>query len=203
MYGLAEKLFYTLSAVVLGSAFFVVSPTHNSDTAFFQTQVRGEFAKASVQLLGDEPMFTEVPLVISAVNDFYAKSADAMIALLTPAPSEQDAAAIAISTYNNLRVALRPVAPIEPQVSAAVQETQITIPQNFMQEDPVLNIIPPSITFEDPMTTTTVASDSPAVNDSGFPWVNLRDINTGQIYCVAIYNTEVNRYLGPCKNDYR
>jgi hypothetical protein len=116
---------------------------------------------------------------------------------------KQDAAAIAISTYNNLRVALRPVAPIEPQVSAAVQETQITIPQNFMQEDPVLNIIPPSITFEDPMTTTTVASDSPAVNDSGFPWLNLRDINTGQIYCVAIYNTEVNRYLGPCKNDYR
>jgi len=45
-------------------------------------------------------------------------------------------------------------------------------------------------------------SMSAPVNDSDRPWVTLKDNLTGQKYCVAIYNNEVNKYLGECKYDY-
>jgi len=41
------------------------------------------------------------------------------------------------------------------------------------------------------------------VNNQAQPWVTMQDNMTGQLYCLAIYDGEVNKYLGPCKYDYQ
>jgi hypothetical protein len=151
----------------LGSAFFVVQPASSADVSGFQFHVREEFATASIQIFGDQPMFEEVPLVVSAINNFYQKSADAMIAILTPPASEDDLVKVAQATYHNLEVALKPVRVAEPQVLGA--ETKIEIPQNFMQEAPLPNIIP-----QQKLRASFPEENLPAVRNRVLPWVTLQ-----------------------------
>lgn len=204
MGGWAEKLFYTLSAVVLGSAFFVLQPNPHPEVALFQNQVKNEFVFATTQVIGDQPIFGSVEIVISAVHEFYFRSAEVMITLLTPPPSTEDTMWIAGEVYDKFAMAFT-TGILKPQVLGVENKETVYVPENFMIEEPIINIIPPQALFvheQQPVVLSASTETTHAVNDDGYPWVNLRDNSTGQVYCVAIFNSEVNRYLGPCKNDY-
>ncbi|HEV8601698.1 MAG TPA: hypothetical protein VGQ87_03855 [Patescibacteria group bacterium] len=41
------------------------------------------------------------------------------------------------------------------------------------------------------------------VNSQAQPWVTVQDNMTGQLFCLAIYDGEVNKYSGPCRYDYQ
>ncbi|MBX4204882.1 MAG: hypothetical protein KW788_01680 [Candidatus Doudnabacteria bacterium] len=207
MYWFAEKLFYTLSAVVLGSAFFVIQPTQRAEVAAFQHEVRQQFAVASHQVFGDEPLMVDsTKLVVSSVYEFYMRSADAFIALTTPSASQNDLNIIIADVYNKITTSLdnreRQAAPqvlgIETVETQTIEVQPLILP-NFMQEEPVMDIVP---SHREVTAHPIIQASHPAVNDHGMPWVDLRDNQTGQIYCVAIYNAEVNRYLGPCIDEY-
>jgi hypothetical protein len=206
-----EQLFYGLSAVVLGAALFVLQPANNSDLAKFQANIKDQVSVATVQVFGDQPVFSGVDLIVGSINEFYNQSADAFLALLAPTPGEEDMSRVAQNVYAQIVVMFDQNSIQQPQVAGVQIEAPPAVPDNFMQEEPLYNIVPelpsapPSPYFETPFRkkiTQSAASFTPAVNDGGGAWVNLRDEVTGQIYCVAIYNSEINRYLGPCKNDY-
>ena len=215
MYAISEKIFYSLAATLLGAAFFVVQPAHNTDVMAFQNSIEHQFQVAIIQLWGDRPVNADAMVAINGINEFYQRSSDAAIALLAPAKSEQPMFAVLGVTYSDFKLALG-----KPQASSVVSSAQISqnnvqdndfvVPVNFMQEPPVANIVPASLQKrqealakkQETIASANIASNAPAVNDLGNSWVNLRDNDTGQVYCVAIYNAEVNRYLGPCKDDY-
>ncbi|HEX5430230.1 MAG TPA: hypothetical protein VFX17_04105 [Patescibacteria group bacterium] len=205
-----EQLFYSLSAVLLLAAAFVLQPARNSDVAQFQQSVKHQFQVATLEVIGDRPWFGEVNLIVSSVNEFYQESADAVIVALTPAPTESGVAYIGNSMIHEFAQLLTPAKINQPAV-AVVPTFQI--PANFMQEPPIDNIIPAG-DHKNPVADAngaqasisavqSIASANTAINDGlGSPWVNLRDSDTGQVYCVAIFNAEVNRYIGPCKDEY-
>ena len=206
-----EKLFYSLSSLTLGAALFVLSGSINPDVVKFQTEVKQQVTVASIQVFGDQPVFDEVLFVIGSINEFYHRSADEMIAMLTPVAGEQDQLNdLAIGVYKGLKVALQTNVHIaqnaQPMVlgsetSQVEEEFSTQIPANFMQEEPVYGPVNQTMT-----TTATLAPPADFNNSktsSSNTWVSMTDGVTGQIYCVGVFNAEVNRYLGPCVNDYK
>ena len=75
-----------------------------------------------------------------------------------------------------------------------------------MSEEPLYNIVPYRTIVKTIGTVAGASIDLRAmtdpVNSQNQPWVTMRDALTGQYYCLAVYNGEVNKYLGPCKFDY-
>ena len=209
MYTISEKSFYFLSSLALMAALFVLQPNGNNQVADFQSQIGKEFQIASIQVFGDQPVLTDVRTIISGVNDFYQQSADAMLALLTPTAQEGDLNQIVAQTYHNFRLAFEIKA--TPQVAGTftvrqnqepvTTEEPETVPDNFMQEPPINNLIPDGIVPNVSFNSENYSGSLPQVSTAS--WTNMRDSVTGQVYCVAIFNAEVNRYLGPCKNDYQ
>jgi hypothetical protein len=208
MYGLAEKIYYGLLALVLASVLFVVQQSDNKDVSLFQSQVKNEFKIAAVQVLGDQSVFESFQIVISGVNQFYEDAATEMIAMLQPAPSEQDMNTMLSEVYKKLIVAFNPktyhdqLAQVQPKVLGAETREQspvVAAPEIHASHE-MVGPIPPPIPLDFKKITTTASV--PAIETDDRVWVDLNDGVTGQTYCVAIFNAEVNRYLGSCKHDY-
>jgi len=196
----AEKLFYGFSAVLLGAGIFVIQPAHNQDVSNFQSNIKNQFALAAGEVLDYHPMLDSVEFIVSGVNQFYQEAAISMTAILTPSGSMNGLNFVATSTYQRFASLFNQNLPKVAGISiiARQKEETLVIPPNFMQEDPVYNIVPQqSLNF--------APANQAAIIPPAIPketWMNITDTNTGQVYCVAIFNSEVNRYLGPCKNDY-
>lgn len=198
----ADQIFYGLAAVVLGAALFVMSPAQTQDLVAFQSAIKTQVATATVQVFGDQPVFSDVEFVVSSINDFYTQSADAMIALLTPTTSDNDLNYVVAQVYSQF-AGMFTTHLDQPRVAGVSTEIVEKTPANYMQEPALENILPVYALPTMPPTPPVLEKSVTAVNDNGQTWVDLRDASTGQVYCVAIFNAEVNRYIGPCKLDYR
>ncbi len=196
MYGKAASIFYGLSSFLLLTGLFIMSESQTPEVLRMQSQIKYEFSVAWQQTWGDQPYFDELIAVIEGVDAFYAQATDQTIALLEDnTGSDQDFAFVIAAVYNNFAQSFKTE---DDKTLAVVQEVPMIDPQTFMSEEPLRNIVPEGSVagvheiFE---------FNTEPVN-SGQPWVTVRDNNTGQLYCLAIYNGEVNKYLGECKYDY-
>lgn len=185
----AQNLYNALAIFVLGTGLFVLQQSYIPKVADWQDGIKQEFGKAFVQTVGDQPLFTEFGFVFDSVNDFYNQAADAAIALIASPQSDQDIAFVFGSVYNTFAQALMPKLPVA-----------LNIPlEKFMTEEPLYNIIPDIGMKNNQEVAGTSFTDPVNANNS---WVTIEDNSTGQLYCLAIYNGEVNKYLGVCKSDY-
>ncbi len=186
----AEKLFYTLAGFVLLTALFVLHPTNQSEVANLQNQMSSQFAVAWQQTIGDQPYFDDVALVFDSIERFYGQAGDATIALFDHGVADRDLAFIFTNVYQDFGAAIAHL-PKNGDKTTAIA----SLSPNFMSEPAIYNIVPVLA----PTAVVSGASIEP-VNKTN-SWVTIRDNFTGQLYCLAIYNNNINKYLGACKND--
>ncbi len=192
----AIPIFYGLSAFVLMTAFFVLQPSKTPEVASFQSGIQQQFSMAWEQTLGDEPYFDSLAYVYDSVAAFYDQSAQATVALLTQPESDAALYHLATATYEVFAKAF---------VQASAPKVAIPVPVRppdgqFMTQAAITNIIP-DLSIGSVSGASYSHSQEP-INKTVNSWVTLQDNYTGQMYCLAIYNGEVNKYLGACKNDY-
>ncbi|HTL39586.1 MAG TPA: hypothetical protein VL306_02130 [Methylomirabilota bacterium] len=180
---------------------FIFFPNSSANVLSFQHQAQTSLSIAWQQTIGDQPYFAEVGDVIDGVASFYDQATNATIAMLSMPEADQDLAAVFSKTYQLLAHSLD-----KPNTAVALNENMVN-PADFMTQEPVFNIIldktqnvsaKPEVSGEE----ITVFHNSSEVVNLENPWFTAMDAMTGQKYCMAIYNGEVNKYLGECKNDY-
>jgi hypothetical protein len=191
------ETFYGLSIFVLGTVLFVMQPNQNAGVATVQSEIKQSFSIAWQQTIGDQPYFTDLAEVYDGVEAFFKQTTDATIALFQGSESDTDIAFIYKTVYQDF------AGMFNQTPHTAVVELP-AMPKNFMAEKPINNIVPEvhitKNTYQGSGEVAGVSVDKP-VNDIN-SWVTIRDNYTGQLYCLAVYNGDVNKYLGACKNDY-
>ena len=182
-------------------AVFVLQKSPHAEVAMLQDQMMGQFAVAWQEVIGDQPYFDDVALIFNSTGEFYVQSANATIALFEHGVTDHELAFIASGVYHNISAAVVRVVIGEEQSEES--NVLASIGSEFMSEPAILNIVPAN-PYLSGLTVSQgeVAGEVIAPVNAETPWVTIQDNFTGQIYCLAIYNNEVNKYLGPCKYDY-
>ena len=176
------------------TAFFVLQPSKTPEVASYQSGIQQQFSMAWKQTLGDGPYFDSLAYVYDSVTAFYDQSAQAAVALLAQPESDEALYHVASATYEVFAKAL-------VQASAPKVAIPVLPPDGqFMTQAAVTNIIPDTSTGS--ISGVSFSGVQEPLNKIVNSWVTLQDNYTGQMYCLAIYNGEVNKYLGACKNDY-
>ncbi len=201
MHGKAATIFYSLASFVMFTALFAMQNSSIPEVSMLQQKIQNDFVVAWQQTVGDQPMFEDFGLVFDSVSEFYQQSAVAGIALVQDQASDRDLVFIYTRAYEQVLMTFHP-APALP-VAAVTPEM---IPTNFMTEPSIGNIVPEiapaQLAQEAPAEAGMVSGISQGAVNEVMPWVTMRDNLTGQLYCVALYNGELNKYLGTCRYDY-
>lgn len=203
MHQRANTIFYVLSSFLLMAGLFVFSPSKVPEVTSLQTEIQKQFSIAWQGTIGDQPYFEELYAIIEGVDEFYSQAADQMIVLLDPKDNDQDLVYTVAQTYRIFATSFKV---IENKSVASTQEAdEFVVPSNFMAEEPIYNIVPESQISDNKNQITGIIAGTTLTEPVNLdqPWVTMMDNFTGQIYCVALYNGEVNKYLGPCKNEYQ
>ena len=178
---------------------FVMQPHQAAPVAAWQGQVKTALSIAWQQTWGDQPVLTAPAEVVSGVAEFYNQSSLALADLLEDSDADADLSLLAQNTYLQLQVAIQRVS---PHTAKAPVQTALA-PGEFMTQPPLYDILPsarPAAAATAAVAGLSLPSAQP-VNLNN-PWFTAQDAVTGQKYCLAIYNGEVNKYIGACKNDY-
>ena len=190
----SEKIYYTLSIALLGALLFIARPSSNPVAENLRNEISNQFNLAFLQVVQPQSVLEDVENVVLAVNEFYNQSAEATIALLNPIASNKVLELAVDRAYTGLTsVFLKYHSLVKPTFASS------GISSNFFFH---------SKSFERSENKDAFVN-SPGLNKGFFyfgsenntaqsNWTNLKDLVTGQIYCVAIFNSEINRYLGPC-----
>ncbi len=192
MHGKAATIFYSLASFVMFTALFAMQNSAIPEVAALQDNIQHQFSVALVQTIGDGPVFDDLALVFDSISEFYQESAAASLALVQDEASDRDLVFIYTRAYEQVLLAFHP----PPAMPVGAATTEITA-DNFMTEPAISNIIPETT----PEVGVVSGLSNEAVNEV-MPWVTMRDNLTGQLYCVALYNGELNKYLGACRYDY-
>jgi|GEM_PF-2950914 hypothetical protein len=210
MYYKAQAIYYTLAMFLAGTALFVMQPTHISEVTALQDNIKQQFSIAWQQTVGDGPWFDDVALVYDSIDNFYNQTSTTMIGMLQDRGTDADIVHIYAQVYRDFAAMFGQHS--SPAVAGAAVDAYISkplppMPADFMSEEPLYNLIPEKVnskqeTVSSGTVSGTSVSISQPVNSMDQPWVTLQDAATGQEYCVAVYNSAVNKYLGACKNDY-
>lgn len=197
----AKQLFYATSSLVITIGLFLVLPFGFGQVGEFKADVNNQFTTALQQTMGDQPFIVDdLGLVWSSINNFYDQSADATLALLEPGSSEDDLVRVVRNVYTTFTTIASEFeqARIErvagEEVINQITNNRYQNLENFMAGEPLYNIVPDGAIAGE-----YIVAGEPLNTDN--PWVTMQDNITGQLYCVAIFNNEVNKYLGPCKYD--
>ena len=207
MYGRLEQIYYVLAAVVLTAGLFVLTESKIAEVTAFQNEIKTEFKIAFLQTIGDQPVLADVELIAGGVNDFYVQAADELIAMFSQPETDQDVIYVFGRVYNTFAQAVHQI-----RAGEVATQNDPMIAANFMTEPPVYNIVPENWHTPETFSVTQpkiagVSTYKPEIlaypqANVGLPWVTLKDNVTGELYCTAIYNGEVNKYVGPCKDEY-
>lgn len=170
-----------------------MKPSGILEVSALQAEMQSQFSVAFQQTLGDQPYFSEALAVIEGVNEFYNQAADSSIALFEDKQADAELAYIFGATYHKL------VSVVSGYVKSANSAT-------LAQEEPLPITPPADLAVTEPAEDYYGAVSGALLDVSPVnlekPWVTIQDNSTGQLYCLAIYDGEVNKYLGPCKDDY-
>jgi hypothetical protein len=177
-------------------AFFLLSPSKNKDVAALQSEMGREFSVAWQQTIGDQPYFEEFAVIFDGVRDFYEESATAMVALIEDKEMDRDLAFVFKTAYQDFGQIITGQRGWQP---THVAEAKQAPSMGLITPTAWVNL-PPATISESGFVAGAVLDNSPVNIEK--PWVTLKDNLTGQLYCVAFYNGELNKYLGPCANDY-
>lgn len=191
----ANTLFYALSAFVLMTAVFVMQPSSVPEVTMLQTEIKTQFVTAFQQTIGDQPFFDDVILVFEGVSAFYEEAATSTIALLEDREADADLVNLYAATYEKL------VATLGSYVSNQFGSALASVEPAVADEEAGLNISSSPVLYFKPAVSGSFVDNSPVNLEK--PWVTIQDNYTSQLYCLAIYNGEVNKYLGPCQDDYQ
>ncbi len=191
-----HKIFYTLSAFVLMMAFFLLQPSKNPEVAQLQSQMGQQFSVAWQQTIGDQPYFEEFAVIFDGVKSFYEQSATAVVALMEDKAMDRDLAFVFKTAYQDFGQIITGQRGWQPtQVAEAKQAASL----GLVTPTPWVSL--PQATISQSGSVAGAVLDNSPVNIEK-PWVTMKDNLTGQLYCVALYNGELNKYMGPCANDY-
>lgn len=205
MYSKALSIYYGLSIFVIGAGFFVMQPSSSPEMTVWQDQIKSQVVTAWKQTIGDQPWFEEVALIYDGVNDFYNAASEEVILVLDQPELNEDVVFVFSKVYSTFANAFNGVSTTDTIALNTLPEPAVT--ENFMSEDAIYNIVPYRTvvtTVDDTagkvagVTITDISTPVNTINS----WVTIRDNSTGQLYCLAIYNATINKYLGPCKNEY-
>lgn len=175
---MSDKIFYALAIFVFGTGLFLFQPSNVPEVSMLQSQVKLQLNQAWQPIIGDQPYFDDLTFIYDSINAFYDQATSAMITLLEPQSSDQDIAFMFGQTYHLIAN------------SASIADKN----DKFMIEPPIYNIAPVVAG-----SVSGIVTESPANKNNS--WITIQDNFTGQLYCVAIYNSEINKYLGACQRD--
>ncbi|MGE5392615.1 MAG: hypothetical protein ACM3NH_02630 [Candidatus Saccharibacteria bacterium] len=209
MYRRAEQIFYASAIAILMAALFVIHPGRSMAVADLQDRMFSDAGLAVVQLIGDEPLFEGVSDLWAGVTGFYGEAADSMLALLAPTESEYRLASSVREGVGSMRefaLAYRTAS----GSSGISNDLPETIASNIEPiGEPLYNIVPdknagsiawdmPKKSPEPKVAGVAIVKPVPA----GQSWVTIEDAITRQKDCLAVYNGEVNIYLGECHYEF-
>jgi hypothetical protein len=198
MHQRATTTFYILHGFALMTALFVLQPSQRPEVAALQSTIKHQFSVAWQETIGDQPYFTEVAVIFDGVSDFYHQAATISLALVKDESTDRDLAYIFSTAYNDFAQIFTGQ---KPFTGPGVAETKVW--QRTVIASPAVTtfgpIEPPMVRA--PQVAGAVLDNTPVNLEK--PWVTMRDNLTGQLYCIALYNGEVNKYMGMCANDYR
>jgi len=186
----AESIFYTLASFVIFMAAFILAPTGHTETKLLQNEVKEQFRVAFIQTIGDQPYFEEAKIIFAGVREFYTQSADSAIALFKHEEADRDIALVFKGMYQETTKLIVRYLP-KTKILASQPETSGTVSG--------VNILPYVV---NPAGLRVDQATVPPVANFHTPWVTIQDNITGQLFCLAIYNGEVNKYLGECVDGY-
>ncbi len=217
MHRKAQKLFYGLAIFALLSALFVMQEGGPVEIRNLKSEIREQIRLGFWQALGDQPLFESFEIVWRGVEGFYNQSADEMLALIEPTPAEDDMNEVIAKAWKTMT--------IDYNYDRSAKDDRgkiagLLIEGKFMQEEPLANIVPEGNSkseiprlpdgqgnleqisnFQFQVSNPSVLGESVEPADGPNGWVTIQDNYTGKLYCLAIYNGEVNKYMGPCKRD--
>lgn len=225
----AQKIFYSLAIFALLSALFVLRPPAASEVfnhsaakevVVLKHEIQEHLRVAFWQTVGDEPLFESFEIVWRGIEGFYSRSAEEMLALIEPTPAEDEMNKLFVAMGQSL---IKPLARITNYEIRASEERRIAgllEESKFMMEEPLANIVPEgSIKYEE-LSINENEKKPGEVAGATFPniyylplntnlkpvngpneWVTIQDNYTGKLFCLAIYNNEINRYAGACRTD--
>lgn len=200
---LYTQTYYGLSAGLLMLGFFVLAPQQSLQTKVYSSEIKQDLTMAARQVFGDQPFIhPDLALIYAGVENFYNIAAAETIAMF--APSVQDNL-LNLASVSNFFLSFLPQKP-EP-----IQLISQYVQKPVMLEPPVYNLIPPHLisafvfmqqshSSPEAVAGTSFYSYTPVNKDQ--QWVTLKDNSTGELFCLAIYNNEINKYQGPCRYDY-
>jgi hypothetical protein len=215
MYKKVEQFFYFMSAGFLLLIMFALHPSNVKATSDFQDKVVGEVSIVWNDLMDGYRPWEEVAFIWNGVSTFFDESANQTIALLQPTemPNEVryaiDHVAFATAELFDFRAPIEN-APVNVAVTTISHPSAREVVLSFEELYEEMMQLEEELMFDEqsailetkPQVAGVETSFSEPVNSKERPWVTLTDNITGQEYCVSIYNSEVNKYLGECKYDY-
>ncbi len=231
MYNRVEQTYYLFSAIALLGVMFVFAPASTKEMANFQTEILNQTEMAINQVLGDINVVEPLQMVYLAVSDFYNASSEETLAMIPSVEVPEyvnvafQKATVATTKFfakglenvlpapelaivPSSEVALAPLYNIVPPFTETnieaynVQAPELAVTTEVFSTQELVDIEEISQAQVQGFVAGTYVDLEQPVNDMSRPWVTLQDNMTGQTYCVAIYNNEVNKYLGECKRDY-
>ncbi len=185
MHTRAQQVFYILTSFIFLTAFFVFGNVGEirqvKEVGELRQSIQQQFSVAWQQTIGDQPYFDDLAYVFDGVSAFYDQSTVAYVDLISQPQADQDIIYVYQRVYSDFASVFQARAS-----DVAVEKAEpLVMPGKFMTEAAMYNIIPGDVAG--------VSIDA--------TWVTLQDVITGQPYCLAIYNSNVNKYLGSCKYD--
>ncbi|MBX4191843.1 MAG: hypothetical protein KW804_03525 [Candidatus Doudnabacteria bacterium] len=204
MYHKALSIYYGLSIFVLGAGFLVLHPSSTPEMTIWQNDIKHQVVTAWKQTIGDQPWFEEVGLIYDGVNNFYTLASDETIAVLDQEELNSDVVMVFEKVYTTFANSFRGKNNTDSTAIAYKDLPLPAMPDNFMTEEPIYNIVPYRTVVKTVETGAVAGAEVDLTSpvNIGRAWVTIQDNYTGQLYCLAIYNNEINKYLGPCKNEY-
>lgn len=205
MYRRAEQIFYASAIALLMAVLFVVRPAGSNETAGLQGRIGEDVSVAFTQLVGDEPLLLGVSSLWDGVFGFFDQSSDYLLTLLKPTSSEYVLAAqLEEFSYAFSQVSLALAVPSSPPgIETSFPDEMAMIPEII--EEPIYNIVPEGyretaeVIAEPEVAGAAIFKRTPTGSKS---WMTIEDAITRQQYCLAIYNGEVNKYLGECHYEF-
>ncbi len=220
MYKQVEQTFYTLSIFVLLGLMFVARPANKTfegvSTAEFKEGIVRQFRVAVDQILVPVHPVSELSLLWQSIDKFYFTSSQEVLVVI-PAIEMPDGVQVALDrlafavaeglrghqSFSVQSVVQNPSHDVSGETRVSLLNKALDLAKSLQRNLAIETASRAIISAPTGSVAGLSINSVEAANSRQKPWVTLEDNLTGQKYCVAIYNSTVNKYLGECDADYQ